>query len=343
MIGNQLLTNMNQPNLWDCKSDNDWCCFKDARKFAHTLNLQSQDDWNSYANNEDPDLPAKPDNIPPDPDIQYRFQGWVSWEDWLGITGQDEVDNDISSGTSNLFDQPPENDPWLSFTDARQFARTLGFEYREEWEVYIKGLYSEREPLPEYIPSDPDIVYRYKGWLNCEDLLIIPESKVAYSEFREAIEFVRSCRLQDKREYRELVLNGLDKLPYYNIFLPEKPELEYKESGWIDWRNFLGNDIIYKGYEETRRFVHSLKLRSPAQWKSYCAGQISKLAPKPETVFAYPEIGYKDSGWVSWDDWLGISLRENAKKLTQNPIKNCRCGGRIKDCPECDGKGYIIV
>jgi hypothetical protein len=41
-------------------------------------------DWDRYVigNGKAPLLPS---DMPPDPDVQYRFLGWKSWEEWLGV------------------------------------------------------------------------------------------------------------------------------------------------------------------------------------------------------------------------------------------------------------------
>lgn len=52
--------------------------FNEARNFAHSLSLNSVKDWNSnYKKN-------KPKNIPRNPHIMYKDQGWKGWADFLG-------------------------------------------------------------------------------------------------------------------------------------------------------------------------------------------------------------------------------------------------------------------
>ena len=36
---------------------------------------------------------------------------------------------------------------------------------------------------------------------------------------------------------------------------------------------------------------------------------------KPEDIPAYPDGVYKDSGWVSWGDWLGTGRIANQNKV----------------------------
>ncbi len=72
-----------QLNLWDPLNNDQWMNFKEAREIAQSLNLNSADEWREVfdtTNKLDPEI------IPKNPDHAYRFQGWMSWNDWLGLT-----------------------------------------------------------------------------------------------------------------------------------------------------------------------------------------------------------------------------------------------------------------
>jgi hypothetical protein len=58
--------------------------FKDARKFAQSLKLRSQTEWNKYCKGELNGKPKKPSNIPSSPNQAYKGEGWISMPDWLG-------------------------------------------------------------------------------------------------------------------------------------------------------------------------------------------------------------------------------------------------------------------
>lgn len=59
--------------------------FLEARKFAHSLNLKSPRDWYKYVEGRFPQLPPLPENIPKNPKIVYKKQGWWGMYDFLGI------------------------------------------------------------------------------------------------------------------------------------------------------------------------------------------------------------------------------------------------------------------
>lgn len=51
--------------------------YDDAKKFTHSLGLESVYQWEKYKKN-------RPSNIPSNPKISYKNKGWVSWPDFLG-------------------------------------------------------------------------------------------------------------------------------------------------------------------------------------------------------------------------------------------------------------------
>jgi len=55
--------------------------------------------------------------------------------------------------------------------------------------------------------------------------------------------------------------------------IPNNPERTYKKE-WKGWGNWLGTELTknieYRGFEEARKFVHSLGLKSKTEWDAYC-------------------------------------------------------------------------
>jgi hypothetical protein len=75
----------------------------------------------------------------------------------------------------------------------------------------------------------------------------------------------------------------------YNIPGWEEFVSEYKKANTSDFLPF----------EEAREFARNLKLNGDKDWKKWC-----KSGKKPDDIPSAPNIIYKDSGWVSWGDWL---------------------------------------
>ena len=53
--------------------------FKDAKLFVRTLNLKKYSDWLLYTSQD-----HFPENLPSNPQLVYKNNGWTSWGDWLG-------------------------------------------------------------------------------------------------------------------------------------------------------------------------------------------------------------------------------------------------------------------
>ena len=238
------------------------------------------------------------------------------------------------------------DDKWLPFNDAREIVRTYGFEYKEEWEAFVNGKLPKRNPLPNNIPSNPDETYHFTGWRGWLDWLVKPEDRKVYSSFFESREFVRSLKLKNKNQWFEYINQENPIHLKFNLCIPEKPNLEYQNKGWQDWNDWFGKNIEFRDFSSSKKFIRSLKLKSFADWKIYCKGKSVKFGKKPKNIFAYPDIAYKNKGWESWEDWLGIDLFMKDKKemisdLPEGAVQ-CLCKGRLPDCTVCDGKGYYF-
>lgn len=328
---------MDKPDLWKAASNSDWREYSEALSFAKGLNLSGKDDWDRYVTSKN--IPSLPHDIPPDPDVQYRFIGWKSWEEWLGIPSP-ELFPGTEPDEPDIFKSNVDPGPWMDFKSARDIVRMMGFEYKEEWQVYVEGSFQGRVPLPENIPKDPDQMYRFAGWKSWNDWLVSPDRKVFYTDFNTSRDFIRSMKFLNKESWRTYITGEEPLHLKFGFIIPRIPELEYSRE-WVSWDDWLGKEIEFRSYCDTRKFVHSLGLKGEDQWRSYCSGKLEKLSPKPENVFSYPEIAYKDSGWISWEDWLGPGNSCKNSNIKYNDFVECRCKGRIKDCPECDGKGYL--
>ena len=107
---------------------------------------------------------------------------------------------------------------------------------------------------------------------------------------------------------------------------------------------WLGKTIPFKTYKTTKEFVVSMGMKSKTDWKKYCKAGFRNFGKKSKNIYAYPELAYQNRGWVSWDDWFGISLFDSGikKPVYAIPVGKtlCRCKGLDPNCTVCDGKGY---
>jgi len=252
--------------------------FNEAREFVHQVGLRKQRDWKEYCISG-----KKPDDIPAHPDNTYKNKGWVNLGDWLG--------------TGNIGNQ---NKKFVSFTDARKFVRTLNLKGRVEWREYRKS-----GKKPDDIPSNPNLIYKNKGWVNLGDWLGTGnisdrERTKNFLPFTDAKKFTHSLRLKSQTEWFEYCKS--DNKPEN---MPIKPNQSYKNKGWKNWGDWLGTGRIadqnkeYRTFTDARKFVRTLKLRNKSEWEKYC-----KSGNKPNDIPVGAWNTYKKE-WRSMGDWLG--------------------------------------
>lgn len=114
--------------------------------------------------------------------------------------------------------------------------------------------------------------------------------------FKEAREYLRSQNLGSKKEWQQWCKGG-ERPP--NI--PSHPERTYKNTGWVSWHDFIGNEFL--PFEKAREYARSLNLGSEGAWQQWI-----KDGGRPSNIPSTPDKIYKDKLWVSWQDWLGGEL-----------------------------------
>ena len=233
------------------------------------MKLNSGIKWIEYRKSGD-----KPHNIPTNPNIIYKSNGWISWSNFLGTE-------------------------YLPFEEARKYIRNLGFKNIDEYRKYSKS-----EDKHNNIPANAYSVYQDKGWKNWKDFL---GTEREYLPFIEAREFVRKLKITSIARWKEYVksANKADNIP-------SSPHSFYKSKGWVNWGDFLGTgfinnkDRIYLPYIEARKFVRKLKITSIVRWNEYV-----KSGDKPDDIPASALNIYRNKGWVSWADFLGTNRIAN--------------------------------
>jgi hypothetical protein len=176
----------------------EWCSFKEARDFVRKLKLKNIQEWYDYCKSGD-----KPDDIPVRFDQVYKKE-YQGVGDLLG-TGFVASKNRI----------------YLSFTESRNFVRSLNLKNHKEWVAYCKS-----GDKPDDIPSSPIHVYKKEyvdlgNWLGTG---IAATRKKQFCSFTEAREFVRGLGLKNRKEWIDYCKSG-DK----PNDIPVKPWKTYKE------------------------------------------------------------------------------------------------------------------
>ena len=123
-------------------------------------------------------------------------------------------------------------------------------------------------------------------------------SRFNWMPFVEARKYACDLKLRSRTEWEKYTKSNSR-----NFLIPVNPDTVYKNSGWINWGDFLGTGtiasqlMVYRPFEKAREFVRNLGLKTYLDWQNYC-----KSGKKPNDIPQSPAI-YK--GYVSMGDWLG--------------------------------------
>jgi len=127
--------------------------FQDARRIiveeAKRLGITGYNDWQQkYIKSSNFPL-----NIPKQPQITYRGNGWISWGHWLG-----------TDSVSNI----QRNRSFLHYQDAKKkiqpYIKLHGITSKRKW-------YKHSGLIPDGVPSCPNRTYKNKGWVSWADWL----------------------------------------------------------------------------------------------------------------------------------------------------------------------------
>src|ERR1035437_7209279 len=234
---------------------------------------------------------------------------WVSWEDFLSFSREDV-----------------NKSKYLEFKKSREYISSLGIKSQEEWIKYFKlNRLSELN-----IPSNPNIIYKNKGWVSLSDWLGLNSykniKKIEYLNYYECKEYIKSNFPEIKNK---VIWTKLDKtrLP---LFIPKRPDYIYKKVGdWINWESFLDSDIsprskssMFLDFENARVFIINLKFKDQYEFSSYIETNNINFIPKR------PDYIYKKTGWIGYLDFLGCE--SNKSSIGERLIKTYLDENNIK-------------
>jgi hypothetical protein len=129
--------------------------------------------------------------------------------------------------------------------------------------------------------------------------------------FQEAREFVQRLGLKNATEWRKYCQGKLPEKGMRPQDIPAAAPRIYSNKGWISWGDWLGTGTValrhrkFRPFDDARIFVRALGLKSQAEWRKYCSGELSDKGTCPQDIPRAPYHSYKNQGWISMGDWLG--------------------------------------
>ena len=199
---------------------------------------------------------------------------------------------------------------YWDFEKARSFIHKQKFKNKAEWQHYKKNRLK-----PWYIPAEPELHYKYKGYAGLNDWLGLKivnrhpkwANYLSFSEAKKIMQKYKNINTGEK-------WRGFSKKKgFRKLNLPSKPDITYKKQ-WKGWGDFLGTGNIasqfikFKNFKDARRYARSLNITplSHQGWIDYF-----KKNKRPSDIPANPRSKYFGDGFVSWPDFLGTNSKKD--------------------------------
>ena len=201
--------------------------FKKARNYARSLNCKSGREWKEFVAGKNKKLGKIPSNIPRLPWKTYKNE-FVSWKDWLG------------SKYEATFRRK-----FAPFRKARKWARKQNLTGQKDWAKFNADVVQGLRIRPSYIPTNPQQVYKGKGWTSFGDWVgtgYVAHRNRKFWPFKKARAYVQRLKLKNFQEWREYSSGKNKTLGHRPEFIPGVPEKKYKKDGWKGIADFLGRD-----------------------------------------------------------------------------------------------------
>lgn len=259
-------------NVWKKVAKGNWRTFKDAKQFVSKLGLKNWNEWVSYSQSRN-----KPFDIPAAPNHSYKYEGWKSIDDWLGLKG------------------------YMSFEQAKKFIQKKKFKKEKDLREWLK---SGKRPLN--FPSAPTRIYKDE-WISIPDFLGTTKNYKSYEEHQQ---FIRKNKINTKSEYKKV----WKKLKPEGIYFgPDKNSKRNSVfiSKWKNWSDFLGNSSTPMNFFDAKKFARKLNINFKNEWLIlYEKGKVPKNIPKfPDSSPHYKPL------WSGWHDFLGSKKISGTKRI----------------------------
>jgi hypothetical protein len=238
---------------------------------------------------EDPRLPSTPYQA-------YRNKGWEHWASFL----RNETQKNIYS----------------TYAEAREATLRLGVKTGTE--------YQQRRVEDVRLPSNPECVYRNKGWISMPHFIDIPDR--FYENYEEASAAAKKLGVKTYLQYT-MVRKADPKLP-------STPQLHYKGKGWKSWYHFIGTEKrCYYNYKDAAAAAIGLKICTRDEYNRR-RKEDQRLPKSPQSVYS--------GAWISWPAFLGTTkertLYDNYEEARAAAAKcGLKSSGEYKlKCKICD-------
>ncbi len=285
----------------------------DAKQSVIRLGITSRDEY-VLRHKEDPMLPGSPPAV-------YAKCGWTNWKDFIPRPPRTLSYNEASRvvqehqiiryadfkkwyrnipGMPSHPDETYLNHGWINwkvftgrqsysfypdYEQAKAATRRLGAKTRKE--------YTDLRHQDKRLPALPNVIYKKNGWISWPDLCgrTIPKK---YESLEEASGATVALGIRTIKEYQARHQE--------DPRLPASPWIFYANKGFTTFPEFAKTKISFVSFSEFKAIVRKLGIKSAIEYRSKY--QVHPGLP------CRPEKLYKNLGWRSWGDALGIERRK---------------------------------
>jgi very-short-patch-repair endonuclease len=158
-------------------------------------------------------------NIPYNPSTFYSKDIWEGWSIFL----RDKIYKKNYNNT------------YYSYNECKNFVKKYNFKSKSDFLNRIKFIIDNQDIK---IPYDPSKIYKneWEGWVVFLDTDNDIEQIKELVDFDIARDYSRSLNLKMQKQWNDIRFSSLPK------GMTKKPDINYKNKGWIDWYDFLGID-----------------------------------------------------------------------------------------------------
>ncbi len=256
--------------VWNTVSSFSYCRYEDAEKYARSLKLNSQKEWNDFAKTK-----KKPIDIPYSVATYYSNKGWNGWGKFLGTGRIASIDLEF-----------------VDYKTAQEYAEKNKIKTAHQWFNHIKT------KKPEGIPANPQVVYEKKGFVGWIEFFKkgVSTKNIKYYSYEKTKKTLKKLKIFSVTDFRNARKKG-NLLPKE---IPSKLDVYYKKTGdWVSFNSLFDKEIEFLSYIEAKKFVqkHVPKIDSLSSY--------NKIQKKFSFLPWHPKTFYKDE-WKGHGDFFNL-------------------------------------
>jgi len=186
-----------------------------------------------------------------------------------------------------------------SYIKAKAFVKSLKLKNHYQWKDYTRS-----KNFPSDLPTQPNRTYK-KHFISLGDFLGTGKTpyKNKYKDFIKLKKFAQKLKIKTIQEWKNKSKN-------FPISIPKAPWSVFKNNGWKSTKDFLNNEKRFFSYNEAKKYVKKLNIKSSNEWRKYF-----KKNAVPYYLSSRPDSYYeKKKQWKGWGDFLGTGRKQRSRK-----------------------------